>query len=135
MWNDEYTREANSVVECYPIPIGGRLCSLCSSNLWWFKISSLSNNFPQISHFQIFCLSAVLLDCSADMLLLMRSLQIRFSWIGLGIDLILKFNAKFDLKWHLKYSFGCSAFMIIYHEFEKQKFRIKRSCVNANNWR
>ena len=29
----QYDAEVDKIVESYPIPIGGRLCSLCSSNL------------------------------------------------------------------------------------------------------
>ena len=36
-------------------------------------------------------------------------------------------------KWPLKNGLGCSDVVIVCHKFEKQKFRIKKSCVNANN--
>jgi len=31
--NTQYDAEISEFVDSYPIPIGGRLCSLCSSNL------------------------------------------------------------------------------------------------------
>jgi len=67
------------------------------------------------------------------MVLLTRSLQIRFSWKNFGVRPMLKNGPKIYPKSSKTTVLDAMLFMIISAKFEKQKFRIKKTSLNANN--